>query len=158
MTGQFAGRPDAADLVRAQRFAAALVEHVSQGSPGQTLRTRPDLLRQGRGLYGLLGSVVSDSLLRLIMPEPQVDPGACDQCGTCISECPMNNIILGLPSTAPAYPVLGDRCIRCYRCLTTCPSNALDVDWRFADRLLHLLYGATPMRWFGDLKPGERIR
>jgi ferredoxin/flavodoxin len=158
MTGQFTGHPDAEDLARAQHFASALAEHASQSRPGRALGTRPDSLKHGRDLYGLLGKVVSDSLLRLIMPEPQVDPVACEHCGTCISECPMNTFTLERMSTTPSHPTLGERCIRCYHCLTACPSDALDVDWRFADRLLLLLYSPTLIRWFGDLEPGERIR
>lgn len=158
MTGQFAGHPDAKDLARARRFAAALAELASAGRSGPLPGSRPDALRHGRGFYDLLGMVSSDSLLRLLMPEPQVDPLKCDQCQWCICACPMDNITLECLSTAQSYPVLGERCIRCYRCLTTCPSNALDVDWRFADRFLLLFYNATFMRRFGELEPGEQIR
>ena len=151
MTGQSPGPPDAEDLAHARRFAVAVAEHVSASRSGPLPESRPDALKSGWGFYDLVGLISSDTLLRLLMPEPKPDPVKCDQCRWCVCECPMDNIIL------QSYPVLGHRCIRCYRCLIGCPQKAFGANWRFADPFLLFLYNATFMRWFGDLEPGEQI-
>jgi ferredoxin/flavodoxin len=183
MTGHSLGHPDAEDLTHARRFAVAVAEHVSAGRSSSLPERRPDALKLGWGFYDLLGLASSDTLLRLLMPEPKLDPVKCDQCRWCVWECPMDNITLrqaqGRPLRQPfdrvhpersqgtqdraqgrllqSYPVLGDQCIRCYRCLTGCPQKAFDANWRFADPFLLFLYNATFMRWFGGLEPGEKI-
>jgi ferredoxin len=171
MTGQFPGRPNPKDLTHARRFAVALAEHVSAGCSGPLPESRPDALKPGWGFYDLLGLAISDTLLRLLMPQPKPDPVKCDRCQWCVCECPMDNITLRQPfgrvyperirrahgRHLPSYPVLDDGCIRCYRCLTGCPQQAFDANWRFADPFLLFLYNATFMRWFGDLEPGEQI-
>lgn len=151
MTGQFRGRPSAQDLTEARRFARGLAAHIAAGRSVPVPANRPDALRPGWGLYDLLGRVVSDAVLRVWMPEPKLDVDKCDRCGWCARACPMDNIRL-LPR-----PVLGEQCMRCYRCLTGCPQQAFDADWRFADRLLLVLYNTTFMRWFGDLRAGEVV-
>lgn len=151
MTGQFPGRPSEEDLIRARQFAISVTEHVSMNRNGALINNRPDALKPGLGFYDLMGTALSDKMLRLMMPEPKPDPVMCDQCGWCVDECPMDNIRL------LSAPILGDRCIRCYHCLNGCPQKAFHADWRFADPLLRFLYNVNFMRWFGDMKPGEQI-
>jgi ferredoxin/flavodoxin len=157
MTGRFPGRPNAEDLARAQRFAAALVERLSAGRSGPLPENRPGTPQPGWGFYRLVGAAGSDRLLRALMPEPRLDPARCDRCRWCVDECPTDNISLGRLPSEPSYPSLGARCIRCYRCLTGCPRQAFSADWRLADPFLLLLYNRAFLRWFGDLEPGERI-
>ena len=159
MTGQFPGRPNTEDLTRARRFAVAVAEHVSASRSGPLPESKPDALKLAWGFYDLIGSIGTDALLRLFILEPKPDPAKCDQCRWCVHECPVDNITLRQAQGRhlQPYPVLGDRCIRRYRCLTGCPQQAFDANWRLADPFLLLLYNATFMRWFGDLKPGERI-
>jgi ferredoxin/flavodoxin len=151
MIGKFRGRPDDRDLALARRFAIALTEHISGDRQRMPPLFRPKALKGGWGLYDLMGAIVSDQILRTVMPEPNLDPSRCDRCEWCINECPMDNIHL------QPYPALGDRCIRCYRCLSGCPRDAFVADWRFADPFLQMLYNVTFMRLFGDLKPDEKI-
>jgi flavodoxin/Fe-S-cluster-containing hydrogenase component 2 len=151
MIGQFPGRPNGNDLEEARRFAIAVAEHVSAGCAGTLSESRTVALKSVWGFYELLGLTSSDKILRLLMPEPQPDPIKCDQCRWCEEECPMDNI------TIHSYPLLGDQCIRCYRCLTGCPQRAFEVNWQFADPILQVLYNQNLMRWFGDLRPGEKI-
>lgn len=151
MVGQFPGRPNRNDLEQTRRFITAVAEHVSSGHSGPMPQSRTDALKPDWGFYNLVGLISTDRTLRLLMPEPVVDPIKCDQCRWCVEECPIDNI------TLHSYPHLGDRCIRCYRCLTGCPQRAFEVNWRFADPFLQALYNPTFMRRFGDLKQGERI-
>jgi flavodoxin/ferredoxin len=151
MNGQFPRRPNEADLARARKFALAIAEHVAAGCTGHYVESRVDSLKPGWGFYDFVGLTTSDRMLRRLMPEPKPIPSKCDQCRLCVCQCPLDNITLN------SYPILGDRCIRCYHCLTVCPQEAFEVDWRFADPFLQLLYNRHFMRWFGDLKPGEQI-
>jgi ferredoxin/flavodoxin len=151
MVGQFPSRPSEDDFNLARGFAKALVEHAAQNRMSPLLESRPDALKLGFGFYDLMGWIISDRVSRFLMPEPKADPDKCDQCRWCVGECPMDNI------TLERVPILGSRCIRCYHCMIGCPQNAFEADWRFADPFLMLLYNATFMRWFGDLKPGDQL-
>jgi flavodoxin/NAD-dependent dihydropyrimidine dehydrogenase PreA subunit len=151
MVGQFPGRPCEVDLNHARDFTKALVDHVSKNRKGPLSESRPDALKLGLGIYDLMGWIISDEVSRILMPEPKADPVKCDKCRWCVLECPMDNIIMD------KLPILGDRCIRCYHCMIGCPQDAFDADWRFADPFLMLLYNATFMRWFGDLKPNDQL-
>lgn len=151
MVGRFPNRPNAEDLAGARRFAAAISEHVSAGRSGPVAESRPDALRPKGGFYDLVALLSMDGFLRLVLPGPKLDSARCDQCQWCVHECPMHNI------TLQPYPVLGNQCIRCYRCLTGCPQKAFDADWRLGNPAVLSFYNTTFVRWFGDLKPGERI-
>jgi ferredoxin len=151
LIGRNPNRPDAEDLARARRFAAAIAGHVSAGRSESVAESRPDTFRLKGGFYNLVALLSTDGLLRLVLPEPKLDSARCDQCQWCVDECPMHNI------TLQPYPVLGHQCIRCYRCLTGCPQKAFDADWRLSNLAVLSLYNTTFERWFGELKSGERI-
>lgn len=151
LQGRMPGRPNADDLAQARRFAAAVIEHVSTGVGGVVAESRPGTFKPGRGFYDLVASISTDGFLRRMLPEPKPDPARCNQCRWCVYECPMHNI------TLQPYPMLGDHCIRCYRCLTGCPQKAFVADWRLGNLAVLAFYNTTFERWFGDIKPGERI-
>lgn len=151
LIGRMPGRPNAEDLAAARRFAAAVAEHVAAGRSGPVAESRPDAFRPRRGFYDLVALLSTDGFLRRVLPEPRLDATRCNQCRWCVYECPMHNITL-----AP-YPILGDDCIRCYRCLAGCPQRAFDADWRLGNLAILAFYNTAFERWFGDLKPGERI-
>jgi ferredoxin len=151
MIGRLPNRPNAEDLACARRFAAAVAEHVLAGRPGLVAESRLDTFRPKGRFYNLVAWLSTDGFLRLVLPEPKPDPARCDQCQWCVHECPMHNIAL------QPYPVLGHQCIRCYRCLTGCPHKAFDADWRLSNLAVLSFYNITFERWFGDLKPGERV-
>jgi len=46
----------------------------------------------------------------------------CDRCGTCVSVCPRDAIVLD----CRVIRVLPDRCDRCQRCLIVCPVRAVE--------------------------------
>lgn len=149
--GRMPDRPDAEDFAQARRFATAVIEHVSAGRSGSVAESRSDAFKPRGGFYDFVALISTDSFLRLVLPEPKLDPTQCTQCRWCVHECPVHNI------TLQPYPVLGDQCIRCYRCLTGCPQRAFEVNWRLANLVIWAFYNTTLERWFGDLKPGERI-
>ncbi len=151
LRGRMPGRPNAEDFSQARRFAAAVIEHVSAGSSGPVAESRPDAFKPREGFYDLVALISTDSFLRLVLPEPKPDAARCNQCRWCVYECPTHNI------TLQPYPILGERCIRCYRCLTGCPQQAFEANWRLGNLAVWTFYNTTFERWFGDLKPGERI-
>ncbi len=149
--GRMPERPDAQDFARAQRFAKAVIAHVSAGLSGTISETRPDTFKPGWGFYNFVAQISTDGFLRLILPEPKPIPARCNQCKWCVFECPMHNI------TLQPYPTLGNECIRCYRCLTGCPHQAFEADWRLGNLAIWAFYNTMFERWFGDLEPEERI-
>jgi ferredoxin len=167
LSGQFTGRPNAADLRRARAFALALVEQVLADRSGPLPGGRPDALKRGWSLYHWLGLISSDRLLRLVMPQPILTSTRCNQCGRCVRECPVGNITIReapvdrAPNIQGAVsrwsPALGEQCIRCYHCLVGCPEQAFGADWRWVGRFLWLLYSPTSMRRFGDVGPAEQV-
>jgi flavodoxin/ferredoxin len=151
LTGRMPQRPNADDLADARRFAAEAIDHIAAGRPGPMVVSRPDALRPGWGFYDIVALLSTDGFLCLLLPEPKPDPARCNRCQWCVLNCPTHNITL-----APD-PVLGRECIRCYRCLTGCPQQAFDADWTLGNLAVLAFYNTTFERWFGDLKPGERL-
>lgn len=143
------GRPSPADFARAKTFATLLVQrYLMDPSSGINSIGRESLQSRGT-IYDLLGRSSTDETMRLMMPQPILDPDLCTQCDWCAAECPMGNIRLD------PYPLIGERCIRCYRCLTGCVEGAFRADWRFVDPFLWLLYNPRFVRWFGGLSDVE---
>jgi flavodoxin/ferredoxin len=105
MTDQSPGHPDAKDLTHARRFAVAVAEHVSAGRSGPLPESRPDALKPRWDFYEFSGLISSDKMLRLVMPEPRLDPVKCDQCRWCVCECPMGNITLRQAQGRPLRPL-----------------------------------------------------
>jgi flavodoxin/Pyruvate/2-oxoacid:ferredoxin oxidoreductase delta subunit len=151
LIGRLPNRPNTEDLARARRFALAVAEHVSAGRSGPVAESRPDTFMPKEKFYNLVASLSKAGFLRLVLPEPAPNWARCNQCNWCVHECPVQNI------TLQPYPVLGHRCIRCYRCLTGCPQKAFVADWKLGNLAILSFYSETFIRWFGDLKPGERI-
>jgi len=46
----------------------------------------------------------------------------CNQCGLCVSLCPMNNLMLTNGTIVPQ-----NNCMMCYRCINKCPQKAISV-------------------------------
>ena len=147
---RFPDRPNATDLLRVHGFASSVSASFSKQYapiPKKYLKS----IKYKLGFYEFLGSAISDKNVRLFMPKPKVNDVNCDQCGCCSQECPMHNIIL------TPYPVLGNDCIRCYHCYNICPTNSFTLNWNLGNPILRILYNQAFERWFGDVKPGERI-
>lgn len=50
----------------------------------------------------------------------EINTGICDQCGTCISVCPSNSLML-----TDVISIDHDKCTLCKNCITVCPVAAL---------------------------------
>ena len=150
MIGRFHGRPDAADLEAAKRFAATLSECLAKGPHIRIAENREDALRLRLGFYEMVGKTTSEDSLRLMLPEPKIDTKACTVCKRCARECPTDSI------TFEPDLKIGKHCIRCYRCVTVCPEAAFHMNLTFSNLALGALYNTRFERWFGDVKKGER--
>lgn len=151
LVGRFPDRPGEMDLTESEQFASALLDHIESGVPGPMPETRQDAYRHGYGFYQIMGAILKDPLIRFLMPKPRAEPQACNECRWCVLECPTGSMRLD------PKPVISDTCIRCYRCMTGCPENALRVKWGVSNFLVWTLYNTTFERWFGDVRPGEKL-
>jgi len=113
--------------------------------------SRADVFHHGFGFYQIVGSLISDTMLRILMPKPKADHGKCTECGWCIEECPTKSMSL------TPKPEVSSTCYRCYRCMTGCPEEALSVKWGISNFAVWTLYNQTFEKWFGDVEKGEKL-
>ena len=151
LNGRFSNRPGVQDLDKARAFAAAIYSLVSSKNSKQVLRNYTSYLQRRWSFYEILGSATFDVYLRMFLPKPKLKKEQCNQCGSCLDECPARNIQLN------PYPVMRNHCIRCYHCFACCPQEAYSIDWKFADRILGFLYHPKMIKLFSDLEQGEQI-
>ncbi|MBN1307200.1 MAG: 4Fe-4S binding protein [Chitinispirillaceae bacterium] len=52
-----------------------------------------------------------------------INRNECDRCGTCISVCPCNALLL-----VDELRVIHDQCTRCGTCVAICPVGALEIE------------------------------
>lgn len=136
-------RPDARDTDRARRFIDSLLERVAHGDHTTVLESSPLAPPDSDGLYGFLGSVLTDERLRLLLPRPLLDPFRCNECAWCVDECPTSSISLS------RLPRIDDTCIRCYHCVTGCPHEAYRITDSSGRRFLESLYSGSMLGKFG---------
>lgn len=88
-----------------------------------------------RGSWAWLKTNVANPWFRAVKMSPArftADAARCTRCGLCARSCPMMNITLATPSSAPAVenrrpiPQWGPACTLCLRCYHTCPVHAID--------------------------------
>lgn len=53
----------------------------------------------------------------------KVDETMCDQCGSCISICPSDSIVL-----TEQLKINTQTCLKCGKCIKICPFGALTMD------------------------------
>jgi ferredoxin len=151
LMGRMPGRPDQADLEKAQIFAASLADRLQDSRTGPMSGGKKDELSPKWGFYELVSLIAQPFLLRILLPKPETDQAVCNKCNLCVEECPVGSISLN------PYPVPDSTCIRCYRCQNICPQKAISSSWMFGNIVIFLLYNTLFARLFGDVKPGERI-
>jgi nitroreductase/NAD-dependent dihydropyrimidine dehydrogenase PreA subunit len=59
-----------------------------------------------------------------------VNQEKCNQCGTCVAECPTRIIGMGSKEGYPSpTPDFKDICLKCGHCVSVCPTGAISLDW-----------------------------
>jgi ferredoxin len=141
--GRNPNRPSTRDLRRCQDFARAVVKTASH-EPMNDLPSAYQNPYMSRGFYDLLSYISTDSVVRWMMPAPELENARCQSCGFCSKSCPMANIAV------EHFPRSQGRCIRCYHCVAVCPSKARSVRWNRRSRMVEALYSPRMVRRFGD--------
>jgi flavodoxin/NAD-dependent dihydropyrimidine dehydrogenase PreA subunit len=146
--GRFPGRPNNEDLSKAKHFAQSIVKYL-ENDTDKFNEGHPKILKRRFNLYNFIGLMMTDTMIRILLPKPKVDKNTCDECGVCEDNCPTESI------TLTPYPVFNAHCIRCYRCLTVCPKVAIRINTPLANVAVFSLYNTWFERFFGDLEKGE---
>jgi len=87
---------------------------------------RPDFQLVRKPVYGNASYAYYNTIKRLVVPRPAIDPARCARCGLCVAACPLPEKALRFDRDSgrpPRYDY--DRCIRCYCCQEMCPEQAI---------------------------------
>jgi uncharacterized protein (DUF362 family)/Pyruvate/2-oxoacid:ferredoxin oxidoreductase delta subunit len=80
-------------------------------------------------LQHITGGGFRNFLKNRISSRPVIDKALCNQCGTCVQNCPVNpkavDWVNNDKTRSPAHNY--DRCIRCYCCQELCPQGAISI-------------------------------
>lgn len=75
------------------------------------------------------------------VPKPYIDASRCTQCGTCVTNCPVEgkavNWAEGDKTRPPVYNY--DICIRCYCCQELCPESAIELRDPFLRKVINMI-------------------
>lgn len=148
--GVYPGRPNAAELGRADAFGRAVADNMITGEK------IPDQYKinyqNGGRFYNIVGPCLN-SIKKITTPLPECDTDKCTLCGNCVNECPSGSI--RVEDKAVRFK---NSCIVCYRCWHVCPEDAVSIRFSPGDGLIERLCYAEQMeRLFGDLKPDEQV-
>ncbi|MDA8234647.1 MAG: EFR1 family ferrodoxin [Clostridia bacterium] len=151
LKGRFPGRPNQEDLRIGAAFAHYIMKKILHPA-------NDDLIREFEShkfawnFYSLMAYLITDGVIRLLMPKPNHLAQRCQKHGICQINCPMAAI------TLKPYPSVNQsRCIRCFRCVNTCPELARLLQWGWADWLIALVYNVPMERILGAIKPGDTV-
>jgi uncharacterized protein (DUF362 family) len=85
------------------------------------------------------GGRVSKFMKNRFSPRPTIDKSLCNQCGTCVKNCPVTpkavDWVGGDKTRPPAHNY--NRCIRCFCCQETCPQGAISVKETLLGRIFY---------------------
>ena len=102
-------------LGNAQRKIETVCRDISNG----VIRKRG--FNPGSRLLGLIQGVFLPGIEERARDRVWIDDD-CNQCGLCISMCPMNNF-----SVDSSKVITKNNCMMCYRCINKCPQKAIAV-------------------------------
>lgn len=149
--GRNPGRPNSEDLSQAKKFAQGVCKYIESNGANGLNEGNPKILNRRLNFYTIAGLLMTDPILRLLLPKPKVEQSKCDECGVCEDNCPSQSITLS------PYPNFSKQCIRCYRCITVCPKEAISFNKALANVPVYTFYNTGMERIFGDLEKGEKL-
>lgn len=85
------------------------------------LRTLPGFKLPQGGAAALNNDGLQAVIQKRIAMRPQVDPGLCTGCGTCVDQCPVSALLWN--DRLPEVDI--ERCIACFCCQEVCPEKAV---------------------------------
>lgn len=147
--GRFPGRPNEEDLSKAKQFAQGVYKYIESNSTYYLNEGHPKILNRRLNFYYIAGLMMTDPMIRLLLPKPKAEQDKCNECGTCEDNCPAQSIALN------PFPKFNTKCIRCYRCLTVCPKEAISINKTLANVAVFSFYNTWFGRVFGDMEKGE---
>ncbi len=104
-------------VARARQKLMAAAERIQRGDAPQ------EGLGLGAHAAGLLGQRLwFYGKTRHYSDKLKIDDARCVGCGSCVSQCPMQNL-----SLRAGKAVAGRRCTMCYRCISNCPRQAVTL-------------------------------
>ncbi len=118
------------------RYGEEDIEYV-----GDTLSDfiRGDFQVVRKPVYSNASYTYYNTIKRLVVPRPAIDPRRCVRCGLCVAACPVPGKALQFRDgrdRPPRYDY--DRCIRCYCCQEMCPERAIGRKTPLLGRVLRL--------------------
>jgi uncharacterized protein (DUF362 family)/NAD-dependent dihydropyrimidine dehydrogenase PreA subunit len=85
------------------------------------------------------GGSISRFMKNRFSPRPVIDKSLCNQCGTCVKNCPVTpkavDWVGGDKARPPAHNY--SRCIRCFCCQELCPQGAISVETPWPGKILY---------------------
>ncbi len=100
----------------------------------------PDFKVIRKPVYSNASYAYFNTIKKLCLPRPVIDPSRCVQCGLCVNSCPVPDKALRFREQdrrrPPEYHY--DLCIRCYCCHEMCPQRAIERKTPWVGRMLRL--------------------
>lgn len=138
------GRPDAEDLLAAERFGRAVWDKIATSGtvpavdPGSLAPAPNDA--QNIALFSQFIADMKRPGAALPPQAPATDPALCTQCGACAALCPTGAIPPGNGTVTDA-----SLCIKCCACVKGCPARARSYFTPFSETLSELFGGRKPV-------------
>ncbi|MBR6801238.1 MAG: 4Fe-4S binding protein [Eubacteriaceae bacterium] len=123
-----AGRPDKDDEVVLKEFVEKIKEKIAKGETGLEVPGNSHDERR------------KDSAMPIMVTED------CNECGSCVDECPTRAIPSDAPNTTDA-----EKCMGCMRCISICPNEARCLPKERIEGATQMLMKACPDRSNNEL-------
>lgn len=124
------GRPDAADLAKAEEFGRKIAERLVEGEVSavdvamvKDIASSEESLRDFRSFVMDYQARQKKNPVKLL---PELNAELCNGCGVCVALCPVDAI------SADGTAVDAAKCIKCCSCVKGCPEGARTLSSPFA--------------------------